>query len=237
MRSLLLLMVPLLLLGCMGPSGQPVADNGSEDGGMEARLNESAPIMETDASEAEAALPGAGQALITQVLASYNDSDMSSFSNVNLLLESEVDDILPLFDSDDAYANWTALYVLSNIAWDTDDTEKARLKEKIIPFIDGNISSFKFLAGATLITMGDVDGIPVLIESLSANELLALSEPPILVCDYANVFLVRYTEEDFGFTCGVGGIDEAARDDWSRWWSENNGSISWDASEGRMVVP
>ncbi len=174
--------------------------------------------------------------LVRSVLDSYDENDSSSFDNVNLLLVTEVEDMLPLLDENDTLAQWTALYVLSNIAYDADEETKAEVKEKLRPFLDGKQISFRLMAAITLVTMGDKDGVPVLIELLGDENYLMLSEPPALICQYSNYMLTRYTGADFDFHCFPGDIDLESQARWESWWAVNGDRLVWDEADGKLVV-
>ncbi|MBD3389492.1 hypothetical protein GF415_00870 [Candidatus Micrarchaeota archaeon] len=176
------------------------------------------------------------QELVDSVLSSYDENDSSSFSNVNQLLGTTPADMLPLLESNDSYHQWTGLYILSNIAYNATPEEQEEIKQGISPFLEGNLSSFRLMAAVTLVTMGDKEGIPMLIDLLGSDEQMFLWEPPMPVCAYANEFLVRYTEKDFEYSCAPGQFDAEARQQWEAWWNENSQQVTWDPVSEKMVV-
>jgi HEAT repeat protein len=244
------LVLLLLFAGCTSPEspeevvpagqngtepaiGSPAQENETQELPQEANESQEAPKEEPDEEGDE---PTSNQELVDSVLASYDENDSSTFSNVNLLLETTTADMLPLLESNDSYEQWTGLYVLSNIAYNATPGEHEEIKEALSPFIRGNLSSFKMIAAVTLITMGDKEGIPALIDLLGSDEPMFLWEPPVLVCNHANEFLVRYTEKDFGYSCAPGQFDAEARQQWEAWWNENSEKIAWDPDSEKMVV-
>ncbi|MFP3950021.1 MAG: hypothetical protein ACLFUZ_02930 [Candidatus Micrarchaeia archaeon] len=239
----LFLVFLLLFAGCPSPeSPVPSAEQNDTEPATDspAQENESQEFpsgkMNASAQEEEPAPAATNQELVESVLASYDENDSSTFSNVNLLLGVGPSDVLPLLESNDSYAKWTGLYVLSNIAYNTTPEEQEEIKQGISPFLEGNLSSFRLMAAVTLVTMGDKEGIPVLIDLLGSDEQMFLWEPPILVCSYANEFLVRYTEKDFEYSCAPGQFDAEARQQWEAWWNENSEKIEWDPDSEKMVV-
>jgi len=117
-------------------------------------------------SAEEAPITAPNQELVESVLESYNENDSSSFDNVNLLLGTDVDDVLPLLESNESIVQWTALYVLSNIAYKADAEKQEEVKERLGPYLYGDEPSFRLMAAITLVTMEDKAGIPILIELL-----------------------------------------------------------------------
>lgn len=250
-RAIPLFLVFLLLFaGCTSPevaageqSGQNATAPAQENQSQELPPEQANEPQEAPSGEMNDSIPGEKDAtaatnkeLVDSVLASYNENDSSTFSNVNLLLGTEPEDMLPLLESNDSYHQWTGLYVLSNIAYNATPGEQEEVKQGISPFLEGNLSSFRLMAAVTLVTMGDKEGIPVLIDLLGSDELFFLSEPPMLVCTYANEFLVRYTEKDFGYSCAPGQFNMESKYQWEAWWEENSASVQWDASAEKMVV-
>jgi hypothetical protein len=190
---------------------------------------------ETNESQVEEPTPN--QELVDSVISDFNSTEPDTLNDVNLLLDTEVRDMLSLLESNDSYAQWAGLYTLSNIAHKANETEKPILRKKMLEYADGNLSSFRFMAAVTLVTMGETEGIGTLISLLGENnEALLMSEPPVLICTYSNQMLVRYTEEDFGFSCSLSHLDEQAKQDWEVWWAENQDGLAWDNSSQKMVV-
>jgi len=186
-------------------------------------------------SAEEAPITAPNQELVESVLESYNENDSSSFDNVNLLLGTDVDDVLPLLESNESIVQWTALYVLSNIAYKADAEKQEEVKERLGPYLYGDEPSFRLMAAITLVTMEDKAGIPILIELLDDESYFMLSEPPALICQYSNYMLTRYTEKDFGFSCMPGHIDAEAREEWEIWWGENHEGLVWDEEKEKLV--
>ncbi len=251
----LFLVFILLFAGCTSPESQEeptsAGQNGTEPGEETLQQNETEPgdeLQQTpESNETEEDWPGEppseeetdstpNQELVDSVIASYDENDSSTFSNVNILLGVGPSDVLPLLESNDSYAQWTGLYVLSNVAYNASPEEQEEIRQDISPFLEGNLSSFRLMAAVTLITMGDKEGIPVLIDLLESDEQMFLWEPPMPVCAYANEFLVRYTEKDFEYSCAPGQFDVEARQQWEAWWNENSERIGWDPDSEKMVV-
>lgn len=244
----LLLVFILLFAGCTsesqeeGPSAgqnttEPAQGNQSQEIPQEANESQGAPPDEANASiQEEEPASTSNKELVDSVLSSYDENDSSTFSNVNQLLGTTPADMLPLLESNDSYHQWTGLYILSNIAYNATPEEQEEIKQGISPFLEGNLSSFRLMAAVTLVTMGDKEGIPVLIDLLGSDEQMFLWEPPMPVCAYANEFLVRYTEKDFEYSCAPGQFDAEARQQWEAWWNENSEHTEWDPDSEKMVV-
>lgn len=90
--------------------------------------------------------------------------------------------LLDLLNSPDITSRWAAVYALSRLAQAEDIPALARGLE------DPNLSNRAGVA-ATLLWLGDERGIPILLEALNSDELIAFSHPPELVADYARYVL------------------------------------------------
>jgi hypothetical protein len=165
--------------------------------------------------------------LIRSVISSYDWDDPSSFDNVNLLLDVDPEDVFPLLDSGYPLYEWTALYVLSNNAYLADESTQDDVLEKIRPYLICSNPDLRLMAAITVNSMENKEGVPVLIDLLNDNSLFMLSEPPMLICQYSNYELTRFTSQDFGFSCSQDNIETDSILLWEQWYQENSENLVW----------
>lgn len=92
----------------------------------------------------------------------------------------------------------------------------------------GDNPQFKVMAAARLISWGDIDAIPVLIDSLTNNQQLPYSKPPRETWTLAYKLLPRYTEQNFGLNKAKNKKDlDKSQRLWTSWWVINKHKIKW----------
>jgi hypothetical protein len=176
--------------------------------------------------------------LIKVVLGSYTAGDDSSFNDVNKIADlgpGATDDILPLLQKDNIYAQWSGIYAFSVIIPNADSAQKEKIRQALLPLLGSSWVSIRTTAAYDLLALGEKSAIPVLIDSLNVTERLFLSEPPAPVCETANEALTTYTEKDFGFSCDSTQFDSSAMSQWQNWWNSNNSALSYDAGKQKFV--
>lgn len=132
-------------------------------------------------------------------------------------------------DAEDPLARTAALYALANTA-SGKDAQRAlsqALKDKDI--------TNRTLAAAGLLTMGDKQGIPGLIEALRSDEMLKYSEPPQQAWHYAMELLLQYVDVDLGLLQAEDRTAaSSAADALEQWWEASNADLSWNAEVERF---
>ena len=156
------------------------------------------------------------------------------------LLELGTDAIptyLALLRENDTFGRWCALYALSNVAYDLNAAGRQEITDELVPLFTQNPTSIRMMAAAVAVELGDKRGIPVLISCLNETARFRDSEPPAPICYYANDFLVRFTDVDFGYSCNYDSYDERAAGQWQAWWDANGGQLEWNDGVKRFGVP
>ncbi|GEM_PF-1222531 len=106
---------------------------------------------------------------------------------------------------------WSAISSLSAIARDSDEETKRDIIEYLKTRFEDSDATIKVTSAQLVLSFGDYSGIPVLIDALSSGEMKRPSEPPMYLRDYANLILMQYTGQNFGFN----------PDQWRDWWNKN----------------
>lgn len=156
---------------------------------------------------------------INELVKSFNFNDYQSFYSLSKISswEKEALPVLePFLESESVSERWASVFALSEIS-----KENETLKDVIIPVLrqlkqdkDDNI---RMLVGATLISLGEKEGIPILISCLKSKEIVHFSESTELVKDGSRAYLIQHTDYD--------GINF---DKWQSWWGNNQHLIFWD---------
>jgi hypothetical protein len=87
--------------------------------------------------------------------------------------------------------------------------------------------SVRSMAAATLVSLGDRSGFPVLAEALAEQGSMSGSEPPINVATYAYWALTNYTALQ----------PAPAEADWPAWLSEHGEGMVFDPADGTWKLP
>ena len=173
---------------------------------------------------------------VANVFSSFNENDTSSFDSAELLVgigEEAIPYLLAKADENSTYSKWAAIYALSRLGYDADDETKGAIIRGMREEFGNSAESIRIMAAGTCIVLGDKSGFPILIEGLKTNEMLLLTEPPQLVCQYSYDTLSHYAQQAHGQKCDWNKTDSAAYGGWKMWWDNEGESLEWDA-EGRL---
>jgi hypothetical protein len=170
---------------------------------------------------------------IDNTVASFDETDVNSFNSVEGLVDlgpGAIPQFLELLDDDDPYSKWAALYALSRVSHQADSTTKEQVKEKLQEYYDSDVTSFRVIAAGAALTLGDKEGIPVLIEGLENQDMLMLTEPPQLICQFSYSTLEHYTQTSYGIICDWDTTDSRTWTGWQSWWNNNKDNLTWDSA-------
>ncbi len=208
-------------------------DSGSSNTSNESTEEE---IPGKDFNESENPHTGPNAELIKEVLNSYDENEPESYNNVNRLLNVESREMFPLLQHNETVHQWTALYILSNTAYLENASTQSEVRKEIDPFLYSGNPDFKLISAITILGLGDKEGISILIDLLEDDSLFMLSEPPMLICQYSNFVLERYTDTEFDFYCTTEYVNSESIQKWKDWWDQNSENASWDADQEKLVV-
>lgn len=120
---------------------------------------------------------------------------------------------------------FAAIYLLVN-------TGNATFAPQLAAVLDDTDFGLRTIAAGRLIGWGEKQAIPVLIESLTADENIPYSDPPAPLWTLAQAALPAYTGEDFGLRAASDAAGVAATaEQWSAWWQANGDALQWDAEQ------
>jgi len=110
--------------------------------------------------------------------------------------------------------------------------EKPAQKQNIAAILKKDLNDpavdLKCEVAASLLYLGQKEGIPVLIDNFGHGDtMIYLSEPPLTLDSYILAYLNIYTDADFG-------KDKAA---WQAWWQKNQNNLQWNAAQKKFLVP
>ncbi len=141
----------------------------------------------------------------------------SSFAGLDLYIvnperhEEAAAEAAKYISSSDPEVAFAAIYLLG-LTGSASDAAALR------PALENDNASLRTLAAGTLIGWGEKEAIPVLIDSLTSEELLPYSEPPTPLLVLAAEALPYYTGEDFG----------VSQKDWLAWFDTTGDKLSWN---------
>jgi hypothetical protein len=167
---------------------------------------------------------------ILSIIKTFDEKTPTSFFAAEEIIkmgEKAVPALLDLTTDPDLKIRWACVYSLGRLGHQVD--EKA--KESIISALnemaktDQN-TGLRGGAAAAIVSLGEIRGIPVLIESLDSQEAIPFMEPPQLLREFSLDVLKFYTQKDFGY-------DLAS---WRGWWQENEANLIWD-KETKKFIP
>ncbi len=159
---------------------------------------------------------------IFSVLAGFDFRDPESFSSVSQieeLGEKTVPVLQGLLDSDSISERWAAVILLPRFAAQNEELVPS-VVSGLTKTLDDHDDTLRMLSAVQLASLGEKDGIRVLIESLSSEETTHFGEPPELVRERALIYLQHYT--DFNGT---------SLSAWESWWQENQTGLFWNAEK------
>lgn len=172
------------------------------------------------------------QDLIDDVVEGYDEEDQETYNRVEEIVDLGPDSIpllLDLLDEDDIYSKWTAIYCLSRVGYDEDSEVRNDIIDELKKEFTNTSPSIATMAAGVAVAFGDKSGVPVLIDSLDNQDMLFLTEPPMLVCQYSHDTLSAYfPKHDFGDSCNWETTDEDSNEEVVTWWSANQSSLKWN---------
>ena len=124
-------------------------------------------------------------------------------------------------DEKDPAVRFAAIYALGLTA------EPGPSEAALVPLLDSDDVTERLLAAAALVHLGNVAGIPVLIDALGSDAQIAFWEPPVEAWAFVRPDLLRTTGKDFGLS-KAGTAQEAAATQaaWERWWADDQDTFS-----------
>lgn len=171
---------------------------------------------------------------IETIMSSFDEENPESFNSVEQLVDLGQDAIPKLLEKaedDDLHTQWASLYALSRLGYDSDTNTKAGIITVVKGKFENESASIKVMAAGIAVVLGEKSGIPVLIESLSEKDMLLLTEPPELICQYSYSTLQAYTKQSFGTMCDWDNVDEEGLSKWQAWWEDNQHKLIWNEED------
>jgi HEAT repeat protein len=164
---------------------------------------------------------------IFSVLAGFDFRDPQSFSSISQieeLGEKTVPVLQDLLESESISERWAAIILLPRFAAQNEELVPdvvAGLKETL----DDSDATLRMLSAVQLASLGEKEGIRVLIDSLSSEESTHFGSPPELIRERALVYLRYYT-----------GFEGASQAEWQAWWQENQADLFWNKKLGVFEI-
>lgn len=180
----------------------------------------------------------ANQKLIREVVGSFdagNDAAFDSVIRISRLGPAAVDDILPLLNDENIYAQWAGVEALGPIIPQADGAQKEKIRQALLPLLESKRPSIRTYAAFSLLYLGEKGAVPAMIGSLNGTDRLLASEPPAQICQVANIALVHHTDKNFGFSCSQDGFDAGAKAKWEAWWNASKGKLAFDGKTRKFV--
>lgn len=162
---------------------------------------------------------------IDETVAGYNFTipESETVDKIKALGEAAIPRLAVLIHAPETETRFIAFIALSGIAHDVEGT-----RSEIIPYLREGLfdpdMSIRTQVAQILLLFEERDGLPVLIEALDSDEMMIPSEPPMPLAHYANIILINYTDEDYGFD----------RAQWTGWWDENKNSLQWNGDREKF---
>ena len=186
---------------------------GCSNGGEDIKVDPEAAVVEFDGSpeQLESRFSDLNQAV---------DADPAAVREVGLAHLSDADD-------DVRYAAVYAVVLT---------TTKDDGVDKLVEMLKSDRVEERLTAAGQLLSLGDVRGFPVLIDSLSSEEGVRYWDPPAAAFEWAKQRLLFFTSEDFGLQGAVEpGEVVATQPQWREWWEKVRGTLHWDETTGKFV--
>lgn len=170
--------------------------------------------------------------IINEVISGFTDNEPESFDRAEVLVDlrsGSIPLLLKHLTDNDLYSKWASLYALSRLGFDQDDATRGQIIEAVKNLTtDNEAQSIRIMAAGITVIFGDSSAAPILIEGLKTSEMLLLTEPPILICQYSTEVLEHYFQESFGTSCSWNKTDTKAYEGWMNWWDLNKDKLLWD---------
>ncbi len=159
---------------------------------------------------------------IFSVISDFDFNDPKSFYSIadieDLGGEETLIVLQDLIKSKSVSERWAAIVLLPKILKNND-----LLREEVISNLRYGLNdendTLKMLASAQLLSLGEKDGLPVLISSLNSEETTHFGEPPELVKDRSLIYLRHYTN-----------YNGETFDEWQEWWNNKKELLFWNES-------
>ncbi|MBD3207854.1 MAG: hypothetical protein GF370_00140 [Candidatus Nealsonbacteria bacterium] len=156
---------------------------------------------------------------IFSIIAGFDFSDPQSFttvSEIDSLGEQSVPVLQELLNSNSLSDRWAAIILLPRFAKNNEDLRPGVI-EGLQKTVDDENDTLRMLTGAQLLSLGEKQGIPVLISCLDSTAATHFGEPPELVKD-RSLFYLRHYAPFQGKTV----------QEWQAWWETNQERIAWN---------
>ena len=161
------------------------------------------------------------------------DSAVNGFDGINLntldldkliaLGKSAVPTLTNLLNSTNASTRYAAVLGLGAIGHNDASANVLTSLKKVLTDSDINV---KIASAELVMSFGDKEGIPVLIETLNSTEILKATEPAMPANSYSSLILTRYTDQIFA-------VDKAK---WQEWWLANKDKLKWNKENEIFTV-
>jgi hypothetical protein len=164
---------------------------------------------------------------IFSVIAGFDFTDPNSFhsvSGVSELGDKSVSILKDLIKSKNISERWAAVILLPQLLRDDKIS-----REDVVPSLketaNDSDDTLKMLTGVQLASLGEKEGIKILISCLDSEQTTHFGEPPELVKDRSLIYLMHYT--DFKGTTSQ---------EWQTWWGNNNNFLSWNKKQNIFEI-
>lgn len=126
--------------------------------------------------------------------------------------ETAVDPLLLQLSHQNIKVRWLAVYALARLGHEVSKKDKEKIAAAFQKFVAKEESlALKRQAATALVSFGDKEAIPLLIECLSGDEVLLFSEPPKSLDEFCLETLKFYTAQNFDYDQSL----------WQDWWQKN----------------
>lgn len=176
---------------------------------------------------------------INEVVNNFDGNDPRTYSSIEDVIKigpDAIPNLETLILSGYVEERWLAVVSLSGIA-----RENPGLTYRITNILKGtlhdNNDTIKLITAAELISLGEKEGVPVLIELLAADSITLFIDPPNYTAVRANEYLRHgvQTDVDFDFF-STNELKQKQIVSWKEWWDTNRDDLIWDGSKGVFTL-
>lgn len=156
---------------------------------------------------------------IFSIIAGFDFSDPESFtavSEINDLGEESVPVLQELIKSESISNRWAAIILLPRFVENNPEL-KPTVVNSLQETVDDENDTLRMLTGAQLLSLGEKQGIPILMSCLSSTEATHFGEPPELVKERSLFYLQYYTKSERETEKG-----------WQDWWEQRKEKLVWN---------
>lgn len=176
--------------------------------------------------------PSAGAAI-----SGFDDSQSHLAASLGAVTESALADpaamrdaALAGLDAAEPAQRFAAVYGLTMTA----STEAPASLDALREIVASGDATERLLAAGALASVGERDGVSVLIEALSSDAPMRNVDPSMTVWRYARANLLLFVGQDLGLLeANDAEAAIAAQEAWRAWWAENADALTWNAELGR----